>query len=157
MSQRMAAVASRLRAAGTTPIPRLSFWKHAVGSDPYKNPGYVGSYAGARSSRGNVSGGTFGHWAPDTSVDNPHGPGKALSALEYHPREDVVVTAGEDGGFNLWGLKKSADLGGFLAAMEPSSSSSRAVGQRRVVEGVDGKEESAVQNYHWACSLSVST
>lgn len=138
----MVAVASRLCAAGSRPIPRLSFWKHSNGSDPYNTSGYVGSYNGARSTRkGDSSGGTWGHWAPDTSVDNPHGPGKVLSALEYHPGEDVVVTAGEDGAFNLWGLKSSAEAERSLAAHPYSPGGGKA------------KEEPAV---HWACSLSVS-
>lgn len=149
--QRMVAVASRLRAAGSTPIPRLSFWKHAQGFDPYKTSGYVGSYNGARTTRKNAMGsnigGTWGHWAPDTSVDNPHGPGKALSALEYHPGEDVVVTAGEDGEFNLWGLKRSADVERSLVAHPYSSGGTGGKAKER------GGEEPAV---HWACSLSVS-
>lgn len=76
--QRMVAVASRaLRHASTS--PSLSFWKHARGSDPFgSNNGYTGSYTGARNSRGGVSGaggGTSGHWAVDTNVENPHGSG----------------------------------------------------------------------------------
>lgn len=145
----MVAVASRPCAAGSRAIPRLSFWKHTQGSDPNKTYGYVGSYNGASSTRKNAkgasSGGTWGHWAPDTSVDNPHGVGKRLSALEYHPGDDVVVTAGEDGEFNLWGLKRSADAERPLVAHPYSSGGG---GGRGKV-----KEEPAV---HWACSLSVS-
>lgn len=79
--QRMVAVASKtLRHASAS--PSLSFWRHARGSDPFgSSNGYTGSYTGARSTRGGISGGgggTSGHWAPDTTVENPHGPGNAV-------------------------------------------------------------------------------
>ncbi|CBJ32024.1 expressed unknown protein [Ectocarpus siliculosus] len=142
--KRMVAVASRAQAAS----PSLSFWKHARGSDPFgsNNGGYTGSYAGARNSGGGGGGGrgggTSGHWAADTSVENPHGAGNAVAALEYHPRENVVVTAGkQDGGFNLWGLRRTDNALESLAAAKGGG------GVR-----AEGEGEQAV---HWACSLSV--
>lgn len=91
--QRMVAVASRAPAAS----PSLSFWKHARGSDPFgsNNGGYTGSYAGARNSGGRGGGGrgggTSGHWAADTSVENPHGPGNAVRL--HIAQESLVVYA----------------------------------------------------------------
>lgn len=64
-----------------------------------------------------------------------------VAALEYHPREDVVVTAGKlDGGFNLWGLRRTENALESLAAAAKS--------------GGDGKGQSTPA-VHWACSLSV--
>eukprot|EP00903_Cladosiphon_okamuranus_P017264 g15909.t1 len=145
--ERMVAVASRTlrrKSASTS----LSFWRHARGSDPFgSSSGYNGGYSGACSTRGGVSGGggTLGHWAPDTAVENPHGPGNAVAALEYHPREDVVVTAGsQDGSFNLWGLRRSENALESLAATSKSGGSGEHKGQEAQAVAV-----------HWACSLSV--
>lgn len=139
----MVAVVSRVRAAGSSASSSLSFWKHTRGSDPYGTNGYTGSYAGAQAARKGVGreggrGGTSGHWAADTSVDDPHGPRKAVSALEYHPSENVVVTAAEDGGFNLWGLRRSDAVVESIAA-----------------GGGDGARGGGAASSHWACSLSV--
>lgn len=68
--------------------------------------------------------------------------------MEYHPREDVVVTAGkQDGGFNLWGLRRSQNAIESLAAAATRGSGGRGGG------GSNGGEKQPV---HWACSLSVS-
>lgn len=67
-----------------------------------------------------------------------------MAALEYHPREDVVVTAGNrDGGFNLWGLRRSENALESLAATSKSGGGGERKGQD-------------TQAAHWACSLSVS-
>lgn len=160
----MVAVATRPYAGGTSsPSPSLSFWQHARGSDPYGSSGYTGSYAGARNtntaatnniggggggtnrrSSGGKGAGTVGHWAADTSVDNPHGLGGVVSALEYHPKEDVAVTTAEDGGFKLWGLKRST------AAVESIAAAAN------TREGGGAGEGARVAPAHWACTLSVS-
>lgn len=83
--QRMVAVASRnlrLGHSSSASPTTLSFWRHSRGSDPFGSGGYTGSYTGARSTRGGIGGGgTSGHWAADTSVDNPHGPDNAVRGL----------------------------------------------------------------------------
>lgn len=147
MLQRMVAVASRMRAAGARLSPSLSFWKHARGADPFGTGGYTGSYTGARNGnsgtrkRRSLGGaGSLGHWASDTTVENPHGFGKAVTALEYHPTDDVAVTASEDGAFNLWGLRRTAATVESLAA-RGGSRGPDAAGEQRAT--------------HWACSLSV--
>lgn len=151
----MVAVTSRVRAPSAGTSPCLSFWKHARGSDPYASKnGYTGSYTNANRNNGNNQRrsssrggtGTWGHWAADTSVDNPHGPGNHVAALEYHPKEDVAVSAASgDGSFNLWGLRRSAAIVNSLAADKR-----RAGGEEKEA----GKPEKAPST-HWACSLSV--
>lgn len=91
--------------------------------------------------RGHGEGGTSGHWASDTTVENPHGRGTYVMALEYHPREDLAVTAGENGSFNLWGLKRNTSTVESLAATAAG------------VEG-GGKGDDNPKT-HWACTLSV--
>ncbi|CAN0325433.1 unnamed protein product, partial [Laminaria digitata] len=163
--KRMVAVASKAHAGGastsSSPSPSLSFWKHARGTDPYGSSGYTGSYAGARNTNtptpnnnggggGSGGGGTVGHWAADTSVDNPHGlgVGGSVSALEYHPREDVAVTTAEDGGFKLWGLKRPDAAVDSIAAAANARGGGGGGGEG---EG----EEARVAPVHWACTLSV--
>lgn len=75
---------------------------------------------------------------------------RQVVALEYHPREDVVVTAGRrDGGFNLWGLRKTENALESLAAAAKSGGGG---GSRGGGGGEGAGTQAAV---HWACSLSV--
>lgn len=82
-------------------------------------------------------------------MENPHGIGTGVLALAYHPRNDVAVTAAQDGAFNLWGVKRNASTVETLAATA-----------RGGAEGGGGKAragaEEDVPKTHWACTLSVS-
>ena len=81
---------------------------------------------------------------PSVSIAPFTPPPLQVAAMEYHPREDVVVTAGkQDGGFNLWGLRRTEN------ALESLAATSKSGG------GGEGKGH-GTQAVHWACSLSVS-
>lgn len=159
----MVAVASRQQQQSRSgKAPSLSFWRLANGSDPYGGV-YTGSYAGARSASGGRSsshdttkskdggggegGGIAKHWASDTTVENPHGLGTHVTALEYDPRRNVAVSAGEDGAFKLWGMKRNASTVETLAATAAAAAA--------VVRGGRGGKREEVSETHWACTLSV--